>query len=315
MKASQSSATADMCAVARAHHFLFDPDPVFSDPFGAILTSDRWRRILDNPILRRLVIEGLLRPTRPSVGSLVGRARYLEDEIELAIDRGVTQYVIVGAGMDSFAIRRRDLLDRVRTFELDHPNTQRVKRARLAQFHPLPDRVSYVPIDFAKESIASALRESVFDPTQKTLFSWMGVTYYLRDSTVYDALATMGATAHAGCEIIFDYQTRADASRSHDDLQRKFMRALTRSVGEPQITAFDDDRLREELATRGLETVDVVTGDRMRALYFSGRSDGLRPHRRVRVAHVRSASLQRARDGASRLVDRSAGRDGVCSLL
>ncbi|MEM9727571.1 MAG: class I SAM-dependent methyltransferase [Myxococcota bacterium] len=288
MKATQPSATADLCAMARAHHALFDADPVFRDEVGVKLTSDRWRRVLESPVLRRVVIDGLLRPARPSTASLVGRARYLERHVETALARGVAQYVIVGAGMDSFTVRRPDLVDRMLTFEIDHPNTQRVKLARLAKHQARPPGVTFVPVDLAARSIASALADTPFDPALKTLFSWMGVTYYLPKHTVYRSLESMVSVARQGCEIIFDYQAPTEPGQSNHELPRKFVRALTRSVGEPQISAFHDDRLQTELAARGLETVEVFTGEQMRKRYFLGRPDGLRPHGHVRIAHVRS---------------------------
>lgn len=286
-----------MCAAARAHHLLFDQDPVFHDDYGAVLTSDWWKRVLRVPVLRRVVMEWLLRPARPGAASVIGRARYLEDQVEPALDRGVTQYVIVGAGMDSFAARRPDLRDRLRIIELDHPNTQRVKRMRLGPGHAFGDRVAYVPIDFEQEDIAYALQRSTFDPTQKTLFSWMGVSHYLPKPVVYDALESMRAAAPAGCEVIFDYHTHR--KRTVDTLPQKFLRVLTRSVGERQISAFDDAEVERILRERGLDTVDLITGDRMNAQYFMGRHDGLRALGHVRVAHLRSDGSGRAHGALS----------------
>ena len=289
-----------MCAVARAHHFLFDADPVFADELGAVLTSDRWRRILGDPILRRLVIEGVMRPMRPSVGNLVGRARYLEERVQDAVDRGISQYVIVGAGMDSFSSRRKDLVDRLRVIELDHPSTQQVKRDRLATYQLLPDGVEYVAVDFETEDIESALTRSSFDPDKATLFSWMGVSYYLPEPTVYAVLESMRISAPGGCEIVFDYKTPRDDDRRQDRLPRRLVTALTGSVGEPQITSFNDVELRTKLAETGLDRVQLVTGDQMAELYFTGRSDGLRPFRMAAVRRsIRAPSPVPARTMAS----------------
>ena len=122
--------------------------------------------------------------------SLLSRARYTEDTLEKAIRQGVKQYIILGAGMDTFAFRRPDLMERLEVFEIDHPATQEFKLHRLAELgwkHPA--KLHFIPIDFTKESLVTALtRSSSYDPKVKSLFSWLGVTSddlrrYLRNTT------------------------------------------------------------------------------------------------------------------------------------
>lgn len=290
MKNAQSSATADMCAMIRGYHAQFADDPVFPDTLGAALTSDRWRRVIERPLLRRVVIEGALRPMRRAAGTVIGRARYLEDQLEDAIARGCTQYVIVGAGMDSFAARRGHALPRVRVIELDHPATQGTKRARLAAVPGNPDaEVDYVPIDFETDDIPAALRRSSFDPNAVTMFSWMGVSYYLSRETVYSVLSQLGACGAPGSQIIFDYSAPSHTHARSGRLSIKLVNTITSRVGEPQVSSFDSEELRHRVSELGLDVVEIVTGEELRRTYFGNREDGLRPLSHIRLARIRSS--------------------------
>ena len=289
MKTSQSSSTADMCAMIRGYHAHYAADPVFPDTFGAALTSNGWRRVIEDPILRRVVIEGAFRPMRRAAGTVLGRARYLEDRLEEAIAEGCTQYVIVGAGMDSFAARRGRTQPHVRVIELDHPATQEVKRARLSALpgNPATD-VDYVPIDFNRDDIMNALRRSTFDANAATVFSWMGVSYYLPEQTVYAALGQMGACAAPGSQIIFDYSAPSDTHPSNGRLGTLLVNAITSRVGEPQISSFADEDVRGHARELGLEVIETVTGEMLRDAYFAHRDDRIQPPSHLRVARLRN---------------------------
>ena len=290
MKNSQYSATADMCAMIRGYHAQFAPDPVFPDTLGAALTSKGWRRIIEDPILRRIVIEGAFRPLRRAAGTVLGRARYLEDQLDEAIAQGCTQYVIVGAGMDSYAARRGGAMPRVRVIELDHPATQSVKRARLAALPGNPgEDVDYVPIDFRTEDILNALRQSTFDPNAVTMFSWMGVSYYLPQETVYSVLGQMGACAGLGSQIILDYSAPSESHAGSGRLATHIVNAITSTVGEPQVSSFADQDVRRQVADLGLEVVEILTGEQLGSRYFAGRGDGLQPPTHLRIARIRSS--------------------------
>lgn len=296
MKNTQSSATADVCAMIRGYHARFAPDPMFADTFGSALTSDRWRRIIEDPLLRRLVIEGAFHPMRSAAGTVLGRARYLEDQLDEAIAQGCSQYVIVGAGMDSFAARRGDALRHVRVIELDHPATQRVKRARLASLGGRPDRdVDYVPIDFNTEDIVDALQRSTLDPAAVTMFSWMGVSYYLPGETVHAVLGQIGAAAAPGSQIILDYSAPSETHARSGRLSTRLVNAITRRLGEPQITSFADEDLRQRVRELGLETVELVTGEQLGSRYFRHRTDGVQPPPHLRIARLRNLGGSGAR--------------------
>ncbi|MGH7836765.1 MAG: class I SAM-dependent methyltransferase, partial [Candidatus Binataceae bacterium] len=117
------------------------------------------------------------------------RSRYVEDELDQAIKRGVSQYVILGAGLDSFANRRPNVVKVLRVFEVDYPATQAWKRARLQELGiALPPNLVFVPLDFEKQSLIESLRENGYRPNVPALFSWLGVTPYLTRDAIFDTL-------------------------------------------------------------------------------------------------------------------------------
>src|SRR5262245_31397538 len=194
-------------------------------------------------------------PKRSRPGAhVLGRARYNEDKLSNAIAKGISQYVIVGAGLDTFALRRPDLRDRLRVFELDHPVTQALKRDRLSQAAlALPPNLHFCPTDFERDSIASSLSRSPYDPGIPTFFSWIGVTYYLTREGISHTLASIRTAAASGSEIVMDY---VDSAVFLPENQSPAIRAVfdrVQRVGEPFISGFDPCTLAAELAALGFE--------------------------------------------------------------
>ena len=126
------------------------------------------------------------------------RQRYTEDELGKALERGVGQYVILGAGLDSFAYRRPDLAGVVRVFEVDHPATQQWKRARLQELNITPpSNLTFVPVDFEQQTLAEGLRAGGHRPELPTFVSWLGVTTYLTEAAVFETLRYVASLAPA----------------------------------------------------------------------------------------------------------------------
>jgi methyltransferase (TIGR00027 family) len=136
---------------------------------------------------------------------IVVRQRYAEDALDEAVVRGVARYVILGAGLDSFAYRRPDLAAVLRVFEVDHPATQQWKRARLRELHvALPSNLTFIPLDFEQHTLADGLHAGGHRPPLPTFFSWLGVTHYLTEEAVFKTLRYVASLA-AGTEIVFQY--------------------------------------------------------------------------------------------------------------
>ncbi len=141
-----------------------------------------------------------------SLSMIVSRARYMEDSLEEEIKQGVKQYVNLGAGLDTFAFRRPDLLEQIKVFEVDHPATQALKRQRLDELGwEIPQQLHFIPVDFTRERLDGALKNSSYDPQVPGFFSWMGVTFYLTHSEVFDTLRTVANISPKGSTVIFDY--------------------------------------------------------------------------------------------------------------
>ena len=171
----------------------------------------------------------------------LGRARYAEDHLEQAVrQQGVKQYVILGAGLDTFAWRRPDLLASLQVFEVDHPATQAFKRHRLRQMdREPPEQLHFVPVDFDRENLAAALRRSAFDPQVPSFFGWLGVTYYLSREAVFATLQAIAEVAPAGSAVVFDYLETSAFVPGKVAGRVQIMMELVRRIGEPMITGFE----------------------------------------------------------------------------
>ena len=169
MEPDRASWTARLAAYARAYHYTHDSPRVFEDFLAGTLITREDRETMDKQWAPAVAGS---EPRRPGGAHMLGRARYNEDRLSDAIDKGISQYVIVGAGLDTFALRRSDLQDRLRVFELDHPVTQALKRDRLFQAAlALPPHLHFCPVDFERDSVGSSLSRSPFDPGVPTFFS------------------------------------------------------------------------------------------------------------------------------------------------
>jgi len=199
--------------------------------------------------------------------NVILRARFCEDALRAAVGQGVRQYVIVGAGFDSFALRRPDWAREVEIVEVDHPATQGFKLQRLqACGVEVPPHVQFVAADLGAEKLGDALGRSRFRVGEPAFFAWLGVTMYLpRDANLatFREIARLGA---GGGELVFTYADakRFDETASHSQRYAK-MREMVTSVGEPFVSGFDPTAIGADLAACGLRLVeDVGTDDLIR---------------------------------------------------
>jgi methyltransferase (TIGR00027 family) len=226
-----------------------------------------------------------LRPTRASA---VARRCYTEDKLEKAIAQGMTQYVIMGAGYDSFALRRRDLSDAIRIFELDHPATQKAKKERLSEINvELPKNLELIPVDFEKETIAEVLKRSSYIREVPSFFSCLGTIHFLTRDAVFKTLRSLTSLAAPGSEIIFDYRI-PNALINPKELKRiNKKRRIAAHQGEPAITLFDPHILVTEMENLGLELIENLSPNEQKVRYFANRKDNLIPSGAAYFAHFR----------------------------
>jgi len=210
--------------------------------------------------------------------SSVVRNRYAEDCLGEAVsETGVDQYVIVGAGLDTFAVRRPDLAAHVEVFELDHPATQELKRERVeaAGLEPAT-AVHYVPVDLEAEPVASALEGTAYDPDRPAFFSWLGVTPYLSPPAIYATLESIADCSAPGSELVFDFADRVGSDPEATTPRiRRFMR-LVESMGEPTGPGLPRDGVEAALDERGFDLREVLGPADQRRRYVDDQADYFR---------------------------------------
>jgi methyltransferase (TIGR00027 family) len=200
LPAGQPSRTALATAAARSAHLVVDREPwIFEDRLAAALLGDRTRALLA-PHHEASSGEAMAAMRV----AMTTRARYTENRLLEAARHGIGQYVLLGAGLDSFAYRSA-LGQQLRVFEVDHPSTQASKRQRFADAAiSVPDQLSFVAVDFTVDSVAERLREMGFDRSRPAFVSWLGVTQYLTESAISTTLHAI-ADLCPGTEVVMDY--------------------------------------------------------------------------------------------------------------
>jgi methyltransferase (TIGR00027 family) len=211
---------------------------------------------------------------------VVLRSRFAEDRLADAVRRGVRQYVLLGAGLDTFALRQPEWARSITIVEIDQPATQAAKRARLAELNiGVPSNVVYHAVDFEKTTLREALPAAGVDVNAPVFFSWLGVTMYLTEDAVDQVLHTVAALPR-GTELVLTFATPPDPL---EEPARLSFAQQAADVGEPWITFFTPEALEARLRSSGFTTVTFLTPELARERYFSQRADGLEAPRRVSV--------------------------------
>ena len=199
------------------------------------------------------------------------RTRCMDDHLASCIERGLDQLVVLGAGYDSRAYRFERLRERTRVFEVDHRATREMKINRVRQtLGTLPTHVSWVGIEFGRESLAERLRENGFEFQRKTLFIWEGVTYYLTADAV-DATLSFIAEAAPGSSVIFDYTHPSVISGTSGRREARAWRRAVKDFGEPLVFGIDEGPVEGFLAQRGFHKEVNATSEVLRAKYLGGK--------------------------------------------
>ncbi|WP_278491666.1 class I SAM-dependent methyltransferase [Acinetobacter gyllenbergii] len=288
MKQGQSSRTAEAAAALRANHFQNAENPVFVDPFAFELTSKGWKKLLTSALTVKVMNSSVFNRTLGLLtGQVVGRSRYAEDLLEQAIAKGIQQYVLVGAGLDSFTLRHAQQYPQLKIFEVDHPDTQAAKQRKLRQFGELPANVEFVAIDFEKESIADALARSTFKQDQAAFFSWLGTTHYLEPETTLKTLASIAQIAAQGSEVALDYSIDYRELEGVERLGSLFVSQFTRFLKEPLKGQFRPKVLHQAMEQMGYQVTEDLSGDGLSERYFQARPDHLRHTIATHMLHLR----------------------------
>ncbi|MDT7624515.1 MAG: hypothetical protein QOF99_5416 [Pseudonocardiales bacterium] len=270
-QAEAPDSTAERVALWRAMHVLVDPPPhVLCDEIGLRLAApdDDWRRRPDmDP-----------RATSGYRAAVVARARFIDDLVAEQAGRGISQYVVLGAGLDTFAQRRPEIASRLRVFEVDQPGNQAWKRRRLVELgYGIPDWLRLVPVDFeAGGSWWEQLAAAGFDPGQPAVVVSTGVTMYLtKDATAATLRQLAGLAPASTLAMTFLLPTEL-----LEDADRPGLRAAksgARATGTPFISFYTPSEMLTLAREAGFTAAEHVPGTVLADRYFADRTDGLRP--------------------------------------
>jgi len=258
MQTGEPSRTAIAVAWARADHQTLDEPRIFTDPLAA--------RIVGPPSDRTTTFDTGLDPdfVRRRRLLIAARSRFADDAVAAAVAAGTRQVVVLGAGLDTSAYRNHH--PDVHFFEVDHPDTQAWKRARLAESGiTIPETLSYTPVDFERHSLAEGLAAAGFDRDRAAIFLWLGVVMYLTAEAIEGTLRYIAGQG-GGAEVVFDYLSPAGADAAAQRAKR------VAAVGEPWITARTGEEYREQLHALGFARVEMCFAAQAVASY-TGRSD------------------------------------------
>lgn len=275
MEAGRRSRTAEAAAILRAMHRHVDDAPlIFTDEAVEALLPGYARRFL-----RRIdeLPQQWLRIYRqrriglaPMRAQIVVRARYAEDALDRARLRGAGQYLILAAGLDTFALRdtRRELP----VFEIDHPATQQWKRSLLGA---IPEHLEFVPVDFERETLNQALAATTFSTKTAAFISWLGTTYYLHERALRDTLGSLAALCAPGTELVFDYWSRTTLADGGAQVLLTGIRIATAFQAEPIRSLYEPAAMEALVGACGWHIREHCAAQIANARYLAGRNDGL----------------------------------------
>ena len=268
----KASITAMMSSFGRAFHAENEEHPVFRDSLAKeLMTPEEYTAVQSyllggaqffepeidpaalqpKELLRRLVNVHI-------APSPLCRAAYTEQALKTAVLTGTKQYVILGAGLDTFAFREPEFLSKHRVFEVDHPLTQVDKKERIARAGwTIPDNLAFVPVDFTKDSLAQRLIAAGFDPSAKSFFSWLGVTYYLSAEAIDAMLSALSSLCADGSTLVFDYPDENFFAAPEKRVQNTIM--MAKAGGEPMQSTFSYSELEKLLEKHSFLIYEQLT--------------------------------------------------------
>jgi len=268
---NNTSITALMSSFGRAFHAENEEHPVFADHLAKeLMTAEEYTAVQGYILAGAKFFEPEIDPAKQEPKELLRRlvnvhiapsplcrAAYTEQALKTAVLTGTKQYVMLGAGMDTFAFREKEFLSKYKVFEVDHPLTQKDKIERIAHAGwTIPDNLTFVPVDFTKNDAAECLIAGGFDPSVKTFFSWLGVTYYLSWEAIDTMLAALSELCADGSSLVFDYPDENFFTAPEKRVQNTIM--MAKAGGEPMQSAFSYEELEKLLERHGFLIYELL---------------------------------------------------------
>lgn len=301
MNENTASVTSMVTAFSRVYHSLNDSPKIFDDFLAVKLFSNEEFTFFSEKLADSLkflnpaeaaackdheaALKCVMRYNAPTT---LSRSRYTEDLLENCIRNGISQYIILGAGLDTFAYRRPDFKEKLQVFEVDHPATQDNKKERLKMLEiEKPSNLHFIPMDFNKMDLSQALMSSPYDPSKKTFISWLGVTFYLEQDVVLNTFSCISRLIAPGSCLVFDYMNQNAFRPGNSSEGSLKMREIVKRAGEPMKSGFDPSTLAVELEKTGLELKETIGPDEIEKLYFLGRNDGYHASENIHFAFAK----------------------------
>jgi methyltransferase (TIGR00027 family) len=289
---TKESVTAKLCSFARAYHSNYSREKIFDDylaydMMGKEEYDEIWQMIEqyfakdDLGLTKELKKEETCRQLFEYASIPLSRISFAEQRLNrFAEEQGYCQYVICGAGMDTFTFRNSN--PHIMIYELDHPDTQSYKLNRIRELQwNKPRNVRYVPIDFEGDSMKEELIKAGFKPELPAFFSILGVTYYLTLPIFEDTIRNIAALSEKGNLLVFDYLEKADGEDGAENERSRYLKEITASLGEEMKQGFSLPELREALASNGFDLELHLKPQDIQNTFFNGRSEGYRAFENV----------------------------------
>jgi len=265
MEIGQASKTALGVAIRRAAHQIVDHPPVLNDPIAVRMVGSVYPRKMER---------AQHKVARDFRAFMAARSRYVEDQLAEAVARGVTQYVVLGAGLDTFAYRNP--FPGLRVFEADFPATQEWKRSMLAEAGiPEPESLTFVPLDLEHHTLAEDLAGAGFDSRIPAYFGWLGVIPYL-PLTAFRATLNTIAALPSGSAVGFDYALAPETLTPQGRTAFDALSQRVAAAGEPFQLFFTPDAMQTELRQAGFRRFEQADSNQLNERYFKDRADGLK---------------------------------------
>ena len=268
----KASHTALGSAYLRAAHQLFEAQPLlFDDPVALPLLGPKAIKLIQDAAANYRTPEMLALRAH-----VVLRSRFTEDRLAAAVSRGITQYIILGAGFDTFALRQPSWAQKLKIIEVDHAGTQTMKRSHIAAAGlAMPKNVVFADIDFENESLHDGLLRCGVSMKKPSFFSWLGVTMYLKEDAI-DAVLRSVAMFPADSEIVLTFLTQSSDSPSP-------LSQRVANLGEPWVSCFEHDVLEAKLCGNGFSKVEFLTPAEAETRYFRQRPKDLPVPKQINI--------------------------------
>jgi methyltransferase (TIGR00027 family) len=277
MKPNEPSRTALMIARQRAAHQVLDHGAILNDPFAMKILCEDEKEVLQFASAHPLA----------SIGRLItaARSRIAEDALSKAVDGGIRQIVILGAGLDTFALRNPHGARQIRIYEVDHPATQAWKRQRLADAQiALPPWLISVPVDFEQDDVGEKLAAAGFQQNSPAFFTWLGVVPYLTEDAIGRTLDYMSSIRNS--EVVFDYMEPEAFSGGLKQLETERTEQL-KKMNERSVSRFEPAGMAAILRSHGFCDIEDINFQEI-ATRFGRAIQGLAPgHLGVHVVHAK----------------------------